>query len=105
MFYFILVFRDAIYYDQVEDVILLFEQKENQLHVFDIVSKRKINVEAVVSHMISEKTEVVHFYFVPDSDNPNIQSALITGTDDTLFIRPSVIDRGKLFRLPLTSHA
>lgn len=65
MFYFIVVFRDAIYYDQDEEAILLFKHEDNHLHVFDIVSKRKINLEAVVNHMISDETELVHFYFVP----------------------------------------
>ncbi|MFB6362815.1 hypothetical protein ACFCP7_01985 [Paenibacillus elgii] len=32
MVYFIVVFRDAIYYDPDQDAILLFEQKENTLH-------------------------------------------------------------------------
>ncbi|MCP3773184.1 GNAT family N-acetyltransferase [Paenibacillus sp. MZ04-78.2] len=105
MVYFIVVFRDAIYYDHDEDAILLFEQKENTLHVYDIVSKRKVDLEKVVSHIISEKTEFVHFYFVPDSDNENIQSTLITETDDTLFVRPFALDEGKHFRFPLTSHA
>ncbi|WP_052759403.1 hypothetical protein [Paenibacillus sp. DMB20] len=105
MFYFILVTRDSIYYDQDEDAILLFKQEENHLHVFDIISKRKINLEAVVNHMISDETELVHFYFVPDSVNQNIQSALITETDDTLFVRPLLIDGVKHFKFPFTSHA
>ncbi|GIP31012.1 GNAT family N-acetyltransferase [Paenibacillus sp. J2TS4] len=105
MFYFIVVFRNAIYHDEDEDAILLFKQEENHLHVFDIISKRKINLEAVVDHMISDETEFVHFYFVPDSDNENIQSALITESDDTLFVRPLLIDGTKHFRFPFTSHA
>ncbi|WP_409346169.1 GNAT family N-acetyltransferase [Paenibacillus sp. MBLB4367] len=105
MFYFLIVFRDAIYYDQAEDAILLFEREENRLHVFDIVSKKKINLEAVVNRMISDETELVHFHFVPDTDNVNIQKAYITETDDTLFVRPLLIDGVNHFTFPLTSHA
>ncbi|MFD2172295.1 GNAT family N-acetyltransferase [Tumebacillus lipolyticus] len=105
MFYFILVFRDALYYDQNEDVILLFEQEDHVLHVFDIVSKRKIDLEKVVSRIISEKTEFIQFHFVPDSDNENIRSTLVTETDDTLFVLPSCANARKPVKFPLTSHA
>lgn len=105
MFYFILVFRDTIYYDPNEDVILLFEQEDHVLHVFDVVSKKKIHIEKVVSHMISEKTELIHFHFVPDSDNENIQSTLVTETDETLFVRPLFAVKGKSIKFPLTSQA
>ncbi|AJS57886.1 GNAT family N-acetyltransferase [Paenibacillus sp. IHBB 10380] len=105
MFYFILVFNDAIYYVEEEDVIVLFKEAENQLHVFDIVSKKTIDLEVVVKHIISDATEMIHFYFVPDSDNENIQSGLITETDDTLFVRPLLKDGVKHFLFPLTSHA
>lgn len=41
MFYLILVFHDAIYYVEEEDVIIIFEQQEHELHIFDIISKKK----------------------------------------------------------------
>ncbi|MGG1662072.1 GNAT family N-acetyltransferase [Brevibacillus sp. NRS-1366] len=105
MFFLILVFRDAIYYIEEEEAIVLFEQEDNQLHVFDIVSKKPIDLEIVVNHLVSDATEVVHFYFMPDSDNENIQSALITETDDTLFVRPVLKEEVKHLLMPLTSHA
>lgn len=104
MFYFVLFFRDAIYFDQDEDAILLFKQEEDHLHVFGIVSKRKVNLEAVVNHMISDETRLVHFHFVPDGENNNIQPALVKETDNTLFVRPLLIDRVKHFEFPFTSH-
>ncbi|MNJ79736.1 hypothetical protein D3C77_778530 [compost metagenome] len=55
--------------------------------------------------MISEKTELIHFHFVPDSDNENIQSTLVTETDETLFVRPLFAVKGKSIKFPLTSQA
>ncbi|MDQ0178383.1 GNAT family N-acetyltransferase [Bacillus chungangensis] len=105
MFYFIAVFHDAVYYIEEEDVIVLFEREEEQLHVFDIVSKKAIDLETVVNHLISDTTEMIHFYFVPDTDLENIQSAFIIETDDTLFVRPLLKDFTGNFLFPLTSHA
>lgn len=105
MFYFIVAFHDAIYYIEEEDVIVMFEQEDEQLHVFDIVSKKAIDLEIVVNHLISDTTEMIHFYFVPDTDLENIQSAFIVETDDTLFVRPLLKDFTGNFLFPLTSHA
>ncbi|MFF0826016.1 GNAT family N-acetyltransferase [Brevibacillus sp. NPDC003359] len=105
MFYFLLVFRDAIYYVEEEDVIVLFEQEDDQLHVFDLVSKKAVDIEAVTSHLISAETTIIHFHFMPDSESEKIQSALMTTTEDVLFVRPSLKMEREHFRFPLTSHA
>lgn len=105
MVYILFVFRDAIYYIEEEDAIVILEQEDNQLHIFDIVSKKPIDVEVVVHHVIADSTQIVHFYFMPDSDNENIQCKLITETDDTLFVRPSLKVEVKDVLFPLTSHA
>ncbi|MDC0765056.1 GNAT family N-acetyltransferase [Brevibacillus sp. AG] len=105
MFYFLLAFRDAIYYVEEEDVIVLFEREDDQLHVFDLVSKKPVDIEAVISHLVSAETTIIHFHFMPDSENEKIQSALMTTTDDVLFVRPSFKMETEHFRFPLTSHA
>ncbi|TKI55160.1 GNAT family N-acetyltransferase [Brevibacillus antibioticus] len=105
MFYFLLVFRDAIYYVEEQDVIVLFERAEDQLHVFDLVSKKPVDIEAVISHLVTDETAIIHFHFMPDSENEKIQSALMTTTDDVLFVRPSFKMEIEHFRFPLTSHA
>ncbi|WP_409174225.1 GNAT family N-acetyltransferase [Brevibacillus fortis] len=105
MFYFLLVFRDAIYYVEEEDVIVLLEREDDQLHVFDLVSKKPVDIEAVISHLVTAETTIIHFHFMPDSENEMIQSALMTTTDDVLFVRPSLKMETEHFRFPLTSHA
>lgn len=104
MFYFILVFPDAAYYDQAADAIVLFEREGNELHVFDIVSKKPIDLEKVINRLISDDTANVRFYFMPDSGTLNIESAFITETNDTLFVRPSTNFGTEHFTFPLTAH-
>ncbi|MED1919474.1 GNAT family N-acetyltransferase, partial [Bacillus thuringiensis] len=105
MFYLLLVFRDVIYYVEEEDVIVLLEREDDQLHVFDLVSKKPVDIVAVISHLVSPETAIIHFHFMPDSENEKIQSALMTTTDDVLFVRPSFKMETEHFRFPLTSHA
>jgi ribosomal protein S18 acetylase RimI-like enzyme len=105
LFYFLLVFPDSLYYIEQEDVIVLFEREDDQLHVFDIVSKRAVDPEQIIGHLLTNETNVIQFHFMPESDNEHIQAELITETDDTLFVRPSLPELPEHFLFPLTSHA
>lgn len=105
MFYFILAFNDAIYYIEEEDSIVIFEQEEHQLHIFDIISTKKVNIDSILNCIISADTEMIHFYFTPDYDCKNLITEFITKSDDTLFVRPSLKLETHHFLFPLTSHA
>lgn len=104
MFYFILVFSDAIFYMEEEDTIVLCKQEGTHLHVFDVISKKRVNIETLLSGIVSRDTETVHLYFTPEDDT-NVQTEFIKDAEDTLFIRPLLKDFPKHFLFPITSHA
>ncbi|UNK16398.1 GNAT family N-acetyltransferase [Paenibacillus sp. N3/727] len=105
MFYFILAFNDAIYYIEEDDVIVMFEQEDHHLHIFDIISKKRVELDSILNHIVSADTEIIHFHFTPDYDIKNIHTEFITESDDTLFVRPLLEDETKPFLFPLTSHS
>ncbi|MCR8644313.1 GNAT family N-acetyltransferase [Paenibacillus sp. N1-5-1-14] len=105
MFYLILAFSDAIYYIQDEDVIVLFEQEDKELHVLDIISKRKVAIDTILPYIITDDIETVHFSFTPDMNIEGIQTELITDSDDLLFVRPVLNNFPTHFLFPITSHA
>ncbi|WP_391205821.1 GNAT family N-acetyltransferase [Psychrobacillus sp. L4] len=105
MFYFILVFSEAIYYIQEEDVIVLFKHAGSHLHIFDIVSKKSVEIDTILSHIISTETETINLYFTPDDNDKKFNTAFITDSDDTLFVRPLIEDVTEHFQFPLTSHS
>lgn len=105
MFYFILAFNEAIYYIEEVDAIVIFEQEDKHLHIFDIISKQTFNYDTILNSIVSDNTEIVHFYFTPDYDHENLQKEFITESDDTLFVRPLCEERTKHFLIPLTSHS
>lgn len=105
MFYFILAFNDAIYYIEEDDVIVMYKQEDHHLHIFDIISKKRVELDSILNHIVSADTEIIHFHFTPDYDNKNIRTEFITESDDTLFVRPLLEDETKPFLFPLTSHS
>lgn len=105
LFYFILAFDEAIYYSEEEKVIILFEHEEDQLHIFDIISKKEITLDKVINLVATANTKTVHFHFTPDDDNKDIKKTFITESDDVLFVRPLLKGEAKHFLFPLTSHA
>ncbi|MGN4123453.1 GNAT family N-acetyltransferase [Lysinibacillus sphaericus] len=104
MFYFTLVFKDAIYYLEEEDVLILFERENQQLHIFDIISKKRVDLD-MLNGDITMDTEIIYFHFTPDDVCSNIHTEFITNSDDTLFVRPLINIETKHFLFPLTSHS
>lgn len=103
MFYFLIAFPNSIYFIEDEDVIVLFEKEDEELHLFDVVSRSKIDIVDVLSYITSSDIKRIIFHFIPDCKD--IESEVIDTKEDVLFIRPMIkfgIER-PLF--PLTSHS
>lgn len=47
MFYFLLVFNDVIFYIEEEDVIVLFKKEGEQLHIYDVISRKEVELETL----------------------------------------------------------
>jgi len=105
MFYFILAFNDDIYYTEDADAIVMYKQEDKELHIFDIISKQKVDYDMIFNSIVSADTESIHFYFTPDYDHENLLTEFITESDDILFVRPLCEDSTRHFLLPLTSHS
>ncbi|KOS64376.1 GNAT family N-acetyltransferase [Lysinibacillus agricola] len=103
MFYFLIAFPNSIYFVEEEGIIVLFEKEDEELHLFDVISRRKIDVEEVLSYITSSDIKRIIFHFISDCND--VESEVIEAEDDVLFIRPMIkfgIER-PLF--PLTSHS
>ncbi|KIL45472.1 hypothetical protein [Jeotgalibacillus soli] len=105
MLYFILAFNDAVYYIEEEETIVIFKQEDNLLHIFDVISKKRVEIDTILNSFVSADIEIINFYFTPDYDGLNIHPEFITKSDDTLFVRAFLKDGPKHFLFPLTSHS
>jgi len=103
MFYFIIAFPNSIYFIEDKDVIVLFEKEDEELHLFDVVSRSKIDVIEVLSYITTPDVKRIIFHFIPDCQN--LESEVIETEDDVLFIRPMIKFETERPLFPLTSHS
>ncbi|MBC2070828.1 GNAT family N-acetyltransferase [Listeria seeligeri] len=104
MFYLLIALRDAIYYIEELDAIVLYEQEEEDLYVLDIISTKKLDIVEVLGFLANKKIETIHVSFTPEK-NKYIDAAYIIETEDMLFIRPNLFTADPYFLFPATSHA
>ncbi len=86
MFYCIYVFESNIYYIEEESAIVIFEQEDKQVDIYDIVSNKEVNIVNVLSKITNSDTNKIVFHFTPDYKGINAQSELFNG-DDVFFIK------------------
>uniref|UniRef100_UPI00052FDE01 GNAT family N-acetyltransferase n=1 Tax=Planococcus sp. CAU13 TaxID=1541197 RepID=UPI00052FDE01 len=105
MFYFIIVFKNSIYYDEEENVIIIFEVEDDKLHVFDIISKARVEADRVLSRIVSADIDIIYFYFIPDLYSEDVDAVYMEESNDVLFVRPLLLNDTGHLAFPLTSHS
>lgn len=86
LFYCLNVFNEHIYYIEDEEVIVIYEQAENQLELYEILSKKEINMSNILKKITNEETAVIHFHFTP-SEKLDVQMKKKEDENDVLFIK------------------
>ncbi|GAB0167738.1 GNAT family N-acetyltransferase [Lysinibacillus sp. CTST325] len=104
MFYFILVFHEAIFYVEDLETIVLMNEEEGTLHIYDIISLNAPNVEAVLANIVKKTTKKVVFYFTPDFTIEGMTATIMPNDDDALFVLTKKSLLKDNFMFPLTSH-
>lgn len=104
MFYFTLVFQEAIYYVEDLETIVLMEEEEHTLRIFDIISLQAPDVEAVLATIVKETTKRVVFSFTPDFTIEGLTATIMPNDDDALFVFSKKPLLKGSFKFPLTSH-
>jgi len=67
VFYYVHGF-DRCTYKLSDDILVLFEMEENELHLYDIFSKKKIVLKKIIEEILPEDAEKIIFHFIPDGD-------------------------------------
>jgi GNAT superfamily N-acetyltransferase len=104
-FYCIYVFTNDIYYLESEEVIVLYQENdENELHLYDVIAQNEVRFEDILHVIASERTKKVVFHFTMDE-----REGLALEKDKSnngLFVRVAEgIKLPKQFRHPITSQA
>ncbi|WP_312092149.1 GNAT family N-acetyltransferase [Niallia sp.] len=104
-FYLIEAFNEMTYYLEKEDAIILYEKIDDELHLYDVISTSEIDIEALLSVIVTDETKRVVFHFIPDVLN-NKSVCTLVESEDVLFMRPAKMNETiQPILFPLTSHA
>lgn len=105
-FYAINVFPEHIYYSKEDDAIIVYGHEGETLHLYDVVSRRKIDFNRLITSIANEHTETIRFHFTPDPTIEGVRAERIDETDDVLFVKPNFdLGDGILFCVPKLAHA
>ncbi len=105
MFYCVYVFPNTIYYLEKEEAIVIFEQEDKQLNIFDIVSKREVKIDTILAKITNSDSNKIVFHYTPDYKGLDIQSDIFN-SDDVLFVKTKGNNQLPLqIKHPLTSQA
>ena len=104
MFYFTIVFHHAIYYLEDLETIVLMEEDEGVLNIYDIISIQPFDAETVLASIVKDTTKKVVFYFTPDFAMEGMTATIMPNDDDTLFVLSKKPLLKGNFMFPLTSH-
>ncbi|RSK25975.1 GNAT family N-acetyltransferase [Bacillus sp. HMF5848] len=101
MFYYLNGFREHTYYVATENAYVICEQKDKELHVYDVISKEEVDLLSVVKKIGNAHIEKVIFYFTIDTVSESFSPSPFI---DNMFIR-SKVPFPKAFKHPITSQA
>ena len=105
MFYCTSILKENVYYIKSLDIIAVAIFNDNQLHLWDIFGKTKIELDKIIYSLVNSYIDKIVLGFTPE-DCSSYEVREISG-DDTLFVHRNKIklfDENKLM-FPLLSHA
>ncbi|WP_456277869.1 GNAT family N-acetyltransferase [Bacillus sp. AK128] len=104
MFYCLYVFPNHVYYLPKEDVVMIYKEEGSQLHLFDLVSNKEVDLLSVINEIASSETEKVIFHYMPDIQGVDLESEPYQG--EQLFIKmKSDLRFPEGIKHPITSQA
>ncbi|MBO1510753.1 GNAT family N-acetyltransferase [Metabacillus bambusae] len=104
MFYSLYVFPQNIVYLEEEKVIVIYQQKGENLHLYDVISSININLHSIIKKIASERNTKVIFHFTPNLSE-DVGSKPYKG-EEILFVKSKAgLEFPKQFKYPMTSKA
>lgn len=105
MYYCINIFPNNIYYLEDEDVIIIYEIQNDDIHLYDLISKEKIRFEKIIDYLATNNAQKVVFHYTPDYEGFEFEIKLFH--DETvLFVKKkNDVVLPTQFKHPITAQA
>jgi predicted N-acetyltransferase YhbS len=98
------VFSDNLYYVKDDNVIFIITQRETELHVWDAIFTKPIDISAAIPKIIPRGgVESIHYHFPPDQLNFKYDRVKIDGATH-LFVRGAFAIGDRSFKFPTTAE-
>lgn len=105
MFYCMNVFNNDVFYLEREDVIVIYKKENKQVDIFDIISKKGIDIDNILSKIIDVDINKIVFHYTPDYKGINTESNIFNGSE-VLFVKENGTNHFPLeIKHPLISQA
>lgn len=105
LFYCLYVLSDNIYYLEEEETIVLFSVEGTELHLYDVLSEKSMELEQILSKITVPEVEKVVFHFTPSLESHKVDVEPLETEDRTLLIKPLTKEITEAFLFPAMSHA
>lgn len=105
LWYCLYVYNENLYYLKEDDVIVIYNIEAEVLHLYDIVSKNKIELNNILRKISNDEVKKVIFYYTPDYSDIQVNRVDYDNPNDTLFVKPLLLDISKDLAFPITAHA
>lgn len=102
MWHILNVYENDIYYLEQDDIIIIKQEKDNTLHIIDVLYRKTIDLVSVIPKIIeSDSIKLIKFYFPPDQLNYRYDKTKKINTG--LFILGDLDLTDIPFRFPITA--
>lgn len=104
LFYATIVFPHQLYYFEKQHTLIIGEQSDDTITIFDVVQTQKEAIIPLISQLITNETTTGQLFFTTDNQEFPIEQQLQSTTEDHLFIRSQSETWSNQTCFPLTSH-
>ena len=97
------IYFDDLYYLEDDDIIIIKREKDNVLHIYDVIYRSLFDFEILLPKIIgSNSVKAIKYYFSPDQLNFRYNKTIKDNSG--LFVRGEFNMKDKFFKFPETAH-
>ncbi|QOY34998.1 GNAT family N-acetyltransferase [Anaerobacillus isosaccharinicus] len=104
-FYGVHGFGNHFYYLDALDTVVLYQTKENTLHLYGVFTDQDILFKDLMDYFATEKITEVVFHFTPNFKDLLPEAQPLLTTDDIFHVRTAGVSFPNQFKFPLIAHA
>jgi GNAT superfamily N-acetyltransferase len=96
--------REDVYYSKEEDAIVIYKKKDNEIHLYDIVSKYEVDIKKLLGMIVDDDVEKIIFHFTPDKYDLPFETIPVA-KDERIFVKQNIFNMDTKFIHPHSCEA